>query len=331
MAVVNAFTGLGIAHPEFCTPLTEVKKGFSEEAKEAIMVHRARAVKVAGKNKRVNVSNMHYNISTNIDYYNMPSLVESIGPAYALLLFSNKGKFYRWSTREQGEYRRMEICAPALMDSKQIEAAYSFLAGTIKGVESRYRYKDLPVKLSNKLQLKTEPFESINAYVVDTSSVDDFQSSIIKKGPDAVLDTNEGPMRAREYLENYFHLFEKEIGEVATIEEMNVLKDLIEGKREFEIEKKPSHTIDDNYIKKQTGKKPLEVINDFKPTGAAELFAYSVKNPITTQEGGREIKLEKIYWDKIVYEISENNGMNYNKTVMLDEMEYFLEELEQGN
>ncbi len=287
-------------YPEFCTPLTEVKKGFSEEAKNAVMLERARALKAAGRESKVRVSNMHYNISM-FGEVSAGELYEILGPAYALLMFSDNRRFRSMRKRQEGKKGGgLEIAAPALMDPDQIGAAEVFLAGTLYGLKKRGA--SLRAVLFER---RSRDSNSEYATLIGFENGADYELPIMNNGPKAILWTNMGMLTAREYFKKCLGFYRKHIERYATESDMKVLDELADGKRQFEIEKRPSHLVDADYIKRVTGKTPDRLIADFKPTGAAALFADSVKNHVKTIGKGLTRKTRHIGWEKITFRFSD--------------------------
>lgn len=287
-------------YPEFCTPLTEVKKGFSEEAKNVVMLERARALKAAGKESKVRVSNTHYNISM-LDGVNVEELYETLGPAYALLMFSDNRRFC--SMRKRQDAKRgggVEIAAPALMDPDQIRAAEVFLTGTLNGLK-----KDGAPLRAVISERRRRDSNSEYTTLIGFENGTDYELPIMNNGPNAILGTNMGMLTAREYFKKCLGFYRKHIERYATEDDMKVLDELAEGKRQFEIEKRPSHLVDADYIKGATGKTPDRLIADFKPTGAAVLFADSVKNQVKKMGKGLTRKTRHIGWEKITFRFSD--------------------------
>lgn len=301
-------------YPEFCTAITDVKKGFAEEATNAIMAHRAEALKVMGDGGKADVHNMHYNISADVeDFEKLPG---TLMPAYALILSSDNRRIYKLA-RRRGDVKGggIEIAGPALMDPEQIRAAYAFMAGTLLG---RGRHGDPTIKMVLKEKPWTTGTEILRSgdstdfgyydyeRVITFKSGKDYESSIMKKGPKATLRTTEGKMTARQYFKQYLDFYREDIEEVATKEEMKILDELAEGKRKFEIEKRPSHIIDADYILQTTGKDLDGAIDDFEPDGAAELFADSATNWWYKKIGKNIARTTKhIGWDRITFEFSD--------------------------
>lgn len=312
---------LGERVPEFCTPITELKKGFAEEAKDAVLAQLSKAVKAAGPGSSVDVCNMHYNVSIDVD---ADKLLGTLAPAYALMLFSDDRIFYGFYNRNGKKGGGVEIKGPALMDPDQFKAACAFLAGTMKGAK---HVRDVPIKtvLNSENQIRGSGAEYSS--VIRFNSGNEFESSILKDGPNAVLETYRGKVTAREYFRECLNFYRKYIEEYATGEEMKILYELADGERQFEIEKRPSHTIDAGYIKVATGKTPDRMSADFKPTGAAALFADSVKNQVK-KVGTYTRKTKDVEWEGITFTVSDGVGET-DITVHLDRMKEYMD-LENG-
>lgn len=145
----------------------------------------------------------------------------------------------------------------------------------------------------------------------------------MNKGPDAILETTNGKMTARQYFKTYLDYFRKDIEEVATDEEMKSLDELANGSKKFEVEIKPSHMIDAEYIKKYAGKTPEEFVAGFEPTGyAPRLVKDSVINPMKKIGKFTRETLE-IGWGEIFFRFSYGANKT-NIRVPLDSMEEYM-------
>lgn len=320
-------------YPEFCTAITDVKKGFAEEATKAIMAHRAEALKVMGDSGKADIHDMHYNIS--IDVEDFEKLPGTLMPAYALILFSDNRMIYKLAKR-RGDVKGggIEIAGPALMDPEQIRAAYAFMTGTLLG---RKRHGDPTVKMVLKEKPWTTGTEIFHMggstdfgyynyeRVIKFKSGGDYELPIVRKGPKATLRTTEGKMTAHQYFKSYLDFYREDIEEVATKEEMKILDELAGGKRKFEIEKRPSHIIDAEYILQTMGKDLDGAIDGFKPDGAAELFADSATNWWHKKIWKNLARTTKhMGWDQITFEFSD--GMRTEVLdVPLGRMEEYME------
>lgn len=323
----------GAHYPEFCTAITDVKKGFAEKATKAILAHRADALKVMGDDGKADIHDTHYNISIDVeDFDRLPS---TLMPAYALILFSDNRRIYKLAKR-RGDVKGggIEIAGPALMDPEQIRAAYAFMTGTLLG---RERHGDPAVKMILGEKSWTtgtwhdDAMSSVDfgyydyERVIKFKSGKDYELPIMRKGPKAALKTTEGKMTVRQYFKLYLDFYREDIEEVATEEEMKILDELAEGKRKFEIEKRPTHIIDAGYFLQTTGKCLAGVIDDFKPDGAAELFADSATNQWHKKIGKNLVRTTRhMGWDRITFEFSDGAGTQITG-VPLERMEEYME------
>ncbi len=305
---------------EFCTPPIEIKRGFASKVTEIAMEQRARAIKYGS----ADVLNTHYNKTSRFEKGDLIKLVKTIGPAYCLILFSNDSGFWWRGKTGRGDpnedIRRVELCAPALMDIEQLKAGIAFFTGTMKAIESSER--NLPLKIADDLSLEDEGHRNHDrcGYSLKKGQ---YESFIIREGPKAILNTNKGEMTSLEYFQLYLDFFRKDIEEIATEGEMRTLHELADGKRRFEIEIKPGHEIDEKYITKETGKKPNVLIESFKPEGVAELFADAAKNPVKAI-GKIKRRTNRIWWDKIDFSFHEGRNEISKLSVYLDRMEEYL-------
>ncbi len=311
-------------YPEFCTFPTRVRKGFAEEATKAVMAQRAKALRVAGDEGKVDIHDMHYNISGDGLGFHFRDLPETLAPAYALMLFSDDNVFYgfqNWYDCEKG--RRIEIKAPALMDPEQMEAAFAFVAGTMIGMSKR----GPPL---TRMMLWEKPHRSSSWITFRLGW--DYEEPIMRRGPKAKLRTTEGKlwttdgtMTALEYFRKVFMFYKDDIREVATEKEMRLLEELADGRREFEVKKKPSHAVDADYIMQTTGKTIDEAIADYKPTCEAELFSDASTDWWYKKIGNKGLTrtVKKIGWEEVTFQFSYKD-CTQTIQVPLERMEEYL-------
>lgn len=301
--------------PEWCTRLIKVEQGFGKKFADVVMKQRAQMVI---KGRKAYVSNSHYNrtIYQELDTY---AFRRAAGPALALMLFSNHRTFKSFDASP--DQNKFELKSPALMDRTQLEAGAVFLEGCLRGFEKLHEEYSMVVA-NDKLPLKVGHdgrFESVDWPVRDY-------------GPDAKMRTDTGEEKtALEFFQAYLGAFRKEIEEVATPEEMAILDGFADGKRKFEVELKPSHAIDGDYIIKQTGKTPEELAKTpIPPEGAAKLFGDAAKNREKKIGAGTTRRTYSISWKGIEFDYradSASHGRDVvaGRVIPFRKMESYLE------